>query len=397
MAAACACASVMACERAPAEAPKPNAEPAAATEKAPAASVDVDDPQACAPCHGAVVSEWNESMHRRSHHDEDPIYGAMRALRMKKQGAEIAQGCADCHTPRAMGDDTTPAARAGVSCATCHAIEAVRTGEGHGARALTWARDGVMRSARDLAPGASPVHGTGPRLEAIANGETLCLTCHDMVKTPAGVVACSTGPERQEGGEGQTCVECHMPEVDGPAGAVGGRQNHRSHAFMGPHRAWYQDDPSMLEGAVAVTASLRDGVVTVDLKNESAHNFPTGFPGRYAVVRVRALDASGAELWSNLAGGPRAAGEGAFLGKVYHDADGKPVPAAFATTLASDTRLATKAPRTVTVEVGEVGRAAQVEVALLYGLLPAPLAKKLGLEDAPEAKPKVIWSQTLTP
>ncbi len=359
--------------------------------------LDVDDPQACAPCHGALVEEWTESMHARAHHERDPIYGSMRALRMKKQGAEVASKCASCHTPRAGGDDASAAALAGVSCATCHAISSVRPGEGHGAQALTWAEDGAMRGAKTLAPGASPAHGTGDALEAIADGQTLCLTCHGELEAAPGVVACSTGAEHELGGEAQTCVECHMPEVDGPAGAVGSQLRHRSHAFPGPHRAWYQRDASQLARAVVASAELNDGVVTVRLKNESAHAFPTGFPGRYAVVIVRALDAQGEELWSNAAGGPASAGEGAFLGKIYHDANGEPVPAAFATSLASDTRLETKSPRTLEIAVGEVEEASSVEVKLVYGLLPGPLAKKLGLSEAPEATPKVAWETTLTP
>ena len=112
--------------------------------------VDFDNPEACAPCHATVVAEWQESMHARAHHDNDPIYGHMKALRMKKQGEQIAGKCQQCHNPRAPAEPDSPAGRQGVSCATCHAATEVHRDRGPGAKALVFSDD-TLRSARDVA------------------------------------------------------------------------------------------------------------------------------------------------------------------------------------------------------------------------------------------------------
>ena len=49
-----------------------------------APGMDLDNVQLCHTCHATVVAEWQGSMHSQAHHDSDPIYGAMRALRMTR-------------------------------------------------------------------------------------------------------------------------------------------------------------------------------------------------------------------------------------------------------------------------------------------------------------------------
>jgi hypothetical protein len=364
-------------------------EASAQETKAPKPTIDIDDPESCKGCHGAIYREWTESMHSRAHHDEDPIYGAMRAFRMKKQGEQIAGQCAKCHNPRSPEAPDAPAGRAGVSCATCHNVSKVHIEQGRvGVDALTWAEGDVMRSGRDLEPGASPVHGTGPALPAMKDGKTLCLSCHNATSTPGGAPACTTGPEHSEYRGDQTCVSCHMPEVEGAAGAVGRQERHISHKFLGPHRAWYQDDSSFLESAVDLSAEFANGGLEVTLANKSAHGFPSGFPGRLVVVQVVGKDAAGAVTWKNFDQQPMAEHPDSVLNKVYHDAEGKSVPAPFSVKMVRDTRLETDETRVITYDVpAEVRR---VEVSLIYRLLPPKLAGVLGIADRIEATPRVI-------
>jgi len=365
--------------------PPPSPSPAAVRE-APAASVDLDDPTSCAPCHGTVVEEWNESMHARSHHDNDPIYGAMKALRMAKQGDAIGAKCQRCHTPRAPSAPDSPAGRMGVSCATCHAATEVHRDRGPGAAALVF-DDGVLRSARDLPAGASPVHGTGPAAPHLADGQTMCLACHDATETPAGAAACTTGPEHRSLDDSATCTSCHMPRVDGPSGVVSTRGHHRAHTFAGPHRAWYQDDPSFLASAVDLSVSRQGPKVVATLVNRADHAVPTGFPGRMMVVMARGLDAEGATVWSNISGDPMADDSDAVLNKVYVDAEGNPVPAPFADALARDHRLRPGETRTLSWSVPP--DVARVQVELVMRLLPPKLADTLGI-DGVEAQPRVV-------
>jgi hypothetical protein len=317
-------------EKAPAPAPDEDVA-ARAPEADPHEGVDHTDASTCAGCHAEVVTQWQESMHARAHQDNDPVYAGMRTLRMKKQGEGVAAKCAVCHNPMAPEAPDSPAGKAGVGCGACHG-------------------EGAVADASD--------------------GRTLCLHCHDATQNPAGVAACTTGPENQEAG-GAACTACHMRATDGTV----------THQFLGPHRAFYQDDPSLLARAVSVDLSREGRQLTLTVANTSAHGFPTGFPGRVAAIRlVAADDASG--------GKPLAAPEELTFFKRYVDEAGKPTMPPFAAKLETDTRLTPGERRTVTVSLPEGTGAVRAE--LVYRLLAPPAAKVLGLEEAPEAQPVVV-------
>lgn len=366
-----------------------------ATVTSPASSqpvVDLDDPQTCAPCHAAVVAEWNESQHSRAHESRDPIFAGMRTLRMKHEGEDIANKCALCHYPRDAKRSRPAVAEKGMACSSCHLVSAMHADAGPGAKALTFDTR-VMAGPHDLAAGASPVHGTGEAPSFMKDGSSLCLACHNATKNPQGVASCTTGFEWKEG-NGDSCVSCHMPTVDGPAGAVATHtKQHRSHAFHGPHRAWYQNDPSFLKSAVNVTPELDGDTVVVKVENVSQHGFPSGFPGRMVAVVAKGLDEKGAVVWQSAPKGPLKDTPAAVFFKKYVDAEGHAVPAPLATKLAADTRLKTGETREIRLS-GLPTTAKSVQVQLLYFLLPPPLAEKIGV-TGPEAKPKPIETITL--
>lgn len=355
------------------------------------AAVPLDQPAPCAACHGTIHTEWTESMHSRAHADNDPIFAAMRALRMEKQGAAVADKCNQCHTPRSTAAPDAPAGKAGVSCAACHAVAAVLP-EGKGAKALKGAPEGVLYGPHDLAPGASPVHGTGPAPAHMKDGSTLCNACHGSMTNPAGAPTCTTGSEAAE--SGQSCTSCHMPQVEGPGGAVGGA-THASHAFLGPHRAWLQDDPGVLQQGVGMAAVVEDGALVVTLENRSGHSFPSGFPGRTVVVKAVAHDAAGAVVWSLWTDNPMKQAPDAVLNKVYVDEAGKPVLPPFSQKLVRDTRLKPAETRVLRLPAPPP-EAASLTVDLLYFLVPGPAAKALGLEGSPEAEPRRIHRAELS-
>lgn len=349
--------------------------------------VDADDPVQCAPCHGNVVAEWRESMHSQAHHDKDPIYGAMLAYRMTKEGDDLPQRCGTCHTPRNPAEPNSPESKQGVSCAACHNISAVHIEGGQrGSSALVRAENGMFRGGRDIPEGASPVHKTGPALEALKDGKTLCLACHGEMKNAASVPTCTTGLEL--GGAEGTCVSCHMPEVAGPHGAVSTRETHRSHAFLGPHRAWLQDDKSILEDAIDLKTSWSGQDLRVTLSNKTGHGFPTGFPGRTAVLFARGLDEVGDEVWRNIDEDPMAEHPEAVLNKVYHDSEGAPVLPPYGEKLARDSRLKPGEERVIEFQVPEA--VTQIELQMKFWLIPGKAAETLGIGDHHVATPVVF-------
>lgn len=347
-------------------------------------AVDLDDPLSCMGCHPAVVAEWRESMHSRAHHDADPLYGAMRTLRMGKEGAAIAQRCATCHNPRSPADTESPAARAGVSCATCHHLAAVHPGAA-GAAALERAAGTMLRGSHDTDAGVTAAHATGPRFEPLADGSTVCLACHAEEKNKAGVPTCSTGAEMTAAAETRSCASCHMPEVAAPNGPQSPRGTHKSHVFAGPHRAWEQHDTSLLASAVQASGRFEKGDVVVSLTNQSGHGFPTGFPARMAVIVLKGFDQKGVEVWRNVSKEPMKEHPEAVLNVVYAGADGGTVLAPYGVRIARDNRLKGKETRELRVAVPK--SVAQVEVAVRFFLIAPPAATALGVAERPEAKP----------
>lgn len=353
-------------------------------------TVRPDDPQSCAVCHPAIVAEWSESMHAHAHHEQDPIFGAMRTLRAKREGAQIEARCNVCHQPRDVEGRDAAIARTGVSCATCHELDAVHLGPGRslGAGALVRGEPGRMRGARDVPDGSSPVHASGPALPELRDGSTLCLACHAREQNPAGLATCETGDELGKAVGSESCVSCHMPEQPFPSGPVSTKASHRSHVFSGPHRAFLQDDASHFATAVELAGRFQGERFVLTLQNRSGHSFPSGFPGRLVIVVLRGLDSAGQERWRNVRAEPLQEHPEAVLNKAYVDAEGKPTLAPYGVKLARDTRLGPGELRELTVAVPP--DVVQVEATLRYFLVAPPAAEKLGIAALPEAKPRDV-------
>lgn len=384
--------SLLACHRdvkPPAAAPVVKVNEVAASLAAGGLTLDADDPATCAPCHDAIVTEWKESLHSRAHHASDPLYGALRALRVEKQGPHIPGKCASCHNPRDAKDHDSKAARTGVSCAVCHQLDGVHaaTKEKKGVDALVVGPEKTFRGPHDVPNGTAPLHATGAALPALADGQTLCLACHAEEQNAAGVPTCTTGLEHAEAGSGQSCASCHMAEVATPAGAVSTRPTHKSHRFAGPHQAQRLGEPGVLADAVAVTGRFEGGQLVARLENKSSHAFPTGFPGRMAMLVVSAFDAQGQEVFKNIKSEPMKEHPEAVLNKGYVDAEGKPTLAAFGVKLVRDNRL--QAGETRELRLALPASAVRAELRLRYFLLAPPAAKLMGY-DGPETKPVTL-------
>lgn len=351
-------------------------------------TLDVNDASTCEKCHAAVVVEWRESLHSRAHHSKDPLYGALRTLRLEKQGPHIPGVCANCHNPQDQQDFESPAAQAGVSCAVCHQLDAVHLAEGKkGVQVLVKGADKVLRGPHDLENGVAPLHGTGPKLEALADGKTLCLACHAEEKNPAGLSTCSTGIEYAAKGETRSCAECHMPQVQAPSGPVSSRPTHRSHRFIGPHQAQRLNEPGLLAESVKLSGRFEGGKLIATLENLTGHSFPTGFPARMVVLDLVALDAAGQEVFRNVKAEPMKEHPEAVLNRAFVDAEGKPSLAPFAAKEVRDARLKPGEVREVAVAVP--ASAVKAELKLRFFLAAPPMVKAINYQG-PEAKPLAL-------
>jgi hypothetical protein len=359
------------------------------------AGFDIDDPQTCATCHSVVVEEWKASMHANAHHDKDALFGAMRDFRMEREGEELATKCANCHSPRAPDEPDSVIAQTGVSCAGCHNIAAIDRGDGSvkGASAITYEDDCRMRGPHDIESGAGAPHRTGDAAPWITDGTTLCMTCHESATTPHGLPSCTTGFEFAAADSEQTCTGCHMPVVDGPSGLVSDRGSHRSHLFVGPNQLWRDGEGAQefMATSMNVTAAIDGDTLTAKLVNQSTHSFPTGFPGRMALLKVTGFDAGGEAVWSNFGEEPMAEDPSAVFNKIYVNDEGEPVMPPYGTEIRRDNRFEPNESRELTWELPS--EVASAELKLMFRLLPPPAAKALGLEDSELAEPRVILTE----
>ncbi|MBP9085025.1 MAG: hypothetical protein KBG15_02860 [Kofleriaceae bacterium] len=337
-----------------------------------------DDPATCAGCHATIVAEFTSSMHASAHYTGDPIYAAMRTLRMQKEGPQVAAGCDRCHSPRAA--DAPQPVLAGVTCTSCHNLADVTLSEGkRGSEVMVRGPANVLRGPHDAVAGAATIHGTGAALGVIADGTSVCLACHQMETNAAGLTFCATGMEHDR--TGPSCASCHMPEVATANGVATTRTSHRSHAFVGPHAAWQAQGPGPGAGLLAthlsIAARIDDDKLTVEMHNGSGHNFPSGFPGRLAVLTMQGVDAQGSVVWQNTKTDPMREHPDAVFNKVFVDAAGQPVLAPYGVKLARDNTLKPNETRRIVIAVPAT--VVRVDLALKYWLVAPPAAKLLQL------------------
>jgi hypothetical protein len=362
------------------------ATPASAPAPAPASvpAIDLDDPAACASCHPAIAAEWASSMHAAAAPDADPIVAAMVALRTERDGAKVVEACAGCHTPRGQG---------GVTCAACHAVAAVAADGPPGAARLEATAGSLLLGPRDVAAGATPAHATGAAPAHMKDGTSLCMACHDKLEGPHGLPLCTTGVEWREVKDAASCTVCHMPEAEGAATLGGTRATHRSHRFLGPHVRWAEAGAEPL-APIELAGRFDGDTLEVTVKNLSPHGFPTGFPGRMAVLVLIGLDAGGDEVWRNLSDDPMKQAPEAVFNKVFVDAEGNPTIGPWAEKLARDSRLTAGEARTLRVEVPAAVRSVRARV--LLRLMAPPLAKRLDLAESELAAPRPVAEARIT-
>jgi len=173
-----------------------------------------------------------------------------------------------------------------------------------------------------------------------------------------------------------------MPKVAGRPTLHSTRDVHSSHAFLGPHRAWYQNDKQLLASAFSLEGALDEAKLSVSLKNLTGHSLPTGFPGRMMMIDCDGFDGKGAKVWSC---------QQTKLHKVYVDAEGKRTLAPYGVRISEDTRLKPNEDRSFDFAPGK--SVVSVSVRISMRLLPPGLAKKIDLVKAPEGSPVVIREQ----
>jgi tetratricopeptide (TPR) repeat protein len=252
-------------------------------------------------CHSDVVRQWESSAHRLAGLD-DPWFAAALARARAEAGPEAVRWCAGCHSPVPLVTGTMdrtpaapaalPAAHAGVTCLTCHAVTARSTmGQADYELAPPPLRQRLGAGSAAAAGGPHPflvrldpdAHRTAfaapsPRGAAAA---ALCSACHrehvDRPLNGAGyrrifddyqswhvqINAGAEGDVVRKLWQSGSCNGCHMPRVRSRDGGNRGGWIH-SHRFAAADTAL----PALrgdTEQLAAVTDFLRSRQVGVDI------------------------------------------------------------------------------------------------------------------------------------
>ena len=222
-------------------------------------------------CHPDITAQWEQSAHRFSSFN-NPYYRKSIEALVERGGNDPARWCASCHDPLVLFtgrfedevvlDMDHPTAQAGLTCLSCHAVEALRDVRGNGRYHLAAPDEYPFARATDGT--RSWVHNTllrakpGPHRDAMLKPVHLtaefCGTCHKVGLPPnVNNYRWKRGQNEYDAWQNsgtsgntvrsfylpevpKTCVDCHMPHV---ASADQGNDNGfvRSHAFFAANTA----------------------------------------------------------------------------------------------------------------------------------------------------------------
>ena len=230
-----------------------------------------DQAASCGRCHTDIYGEWKGRSHANAWVDK--IYQAQLEKKTRKKN------CLPCHIPQSALDrlGKKPKTRnvhkdEGVTCVTCHQSGGVIHGP-FGA--------------------ATPAHPTKKHDAFTLTGSNkLCAGCHrTSIADVLGVARdhAKVFPAQVK----QSCVECHMPEVERalaidpqtkkPSGPV---RKGRSHIVLGP------GDADFCGTAFGLSAKRADGQTILVIENKAGHRVP-GLKLRVFEVHVALQDAAG--------------------------------------------------------------------------------------------------------
>jgi tetratricopeptide (TPR) repeat protein len=233
----------------------------------------------CAECHGAIVSQWQDSVHAFGSLN-NPVYRMALDSFVETSGRDKARFCNGCHEPALMVDTSIEEpfapdnefAHQGITCATCHGVTDARV-DGNASLTITSAEIPIPDPSK---PDEIAAHRQRVTTKKVSE-DALCVSCHrgfldgatghdvhilgidEFAPWRRSTYADNSVTRLDEKVEAQSCVDCHMPTVaKGMPGA--GKSSHR---FAGGHSAMAEMIGSK-EQLAAVEAML-EKAATLDI------------------------------------------------------------------------------------------------------------------------------------
>ena len=249
-------------------------------------------------CHPDITAQWTESAHRFSSFN-NPYYRKSIEAMVERKGNAPTRWCASCHDPVVLftgrfGDDVPLdmdhwTAQEGLTCLSCHAVEALRDLKGNGRYVISapdeypFARveGGLGQWLHNKLVRAKPEPHRDAMLKPMHRTLEFCGTCHKVGIPPdVNSYRWKRGQNEYDNwhnsgtsgntvrsfylpDEPKTCIDCHMPPVPSDdQGNDGGFV--KSHRFFAANTAlpFINGHADQLSG---VQQMLQSGIASVDV------------------------------------------------------------------------------------------------------------------------------------
>jgi len=228
----------------------------------------------CARCHPDVAAQWASSAHRFSSFNNQFYRASVLDMRKEPDGFLKSKWCAGCHDPAVLFpgkmakefDPDLPDAQAGITCLTCHSIDAIHSVAGNGGYTFadqtetpylfSGVKGGPGQAMHDLLVRSKPeVHKRSMKRPLMETSE-FCAVCHKVsLQVPVNDYRWFRGQNDYDSWhdsgvarnnpqtfylppKARSCQECHMAREPAPLGDVSAKDGTvKSHRFPGINTA----------------------------------------------------------------------------------------------------------------------------------------------------------------
>ncbi len=255
----------------------------------------------CKSCHPVIYAEYQNSIHSKSSIYKDVVHKAVWDKHPAK--AKGNYKCAKCHTPsdhdvmngKSKLEDNDIQRTEPISCQQCHKIQSVEKHTKANKNILItkpktfFSADKVLKGTKVIfkeessffgmfkKTTGSPYHDIDYSNESYYNGDS-CMGCHSHKQNGKGFVVCDL--EVKQGDSKESCVSCHLPQVQG---SLANQKESSTHAFHG--QSIHDSTPKLLSKYIKLSLKKNSNGFEVNIKNEATHTlFPQ--PLRLNQLRV---------------------------------------------------------------------------------------------------------------
>ena len=259
------------------------------------ATNNLNSSQACKACHSTIYSEFQSSSHRKASIYNDAIHKAIWDKHPAK--AKGKYKCAKCHTPsdlklidalekgqKALPEDNYIQNTQPISCAYCHQIKDVSSHAQANKNIMT-DKPKTLYSARlnqkansnveykeetswfgmIKETSGSPFHNIDFTNENFYSGKT-CTGCHSHKQNVNKLKICDMEIGKNNVTK-ETCISCHMPQIEGSFASSKNTKTHAYHGFTG-----VANKPQLLGKFVDFGFTKVSNGFEISIKNNASHS-----------------------------------------------------------------------------------------------------------------------------